>query len=103
MEGISMFAETTIHPDSFLARLCRKAPLVNTAGKDPLRQIPFLRWDSLAGRKIATTAIIVSVDNGNDAFKGAMLHAHAPRLCTRRIITAYAPAKKLGAGDGITT
>jgi hypothetical protein len=98
-----MFAETTILPDSFLARLCRQESLVNTAGKEPLRQIPFFRWDSSSGRKIATTATIVSVDNGNDAFKGAMLHAQAPRLCTRRIITAYAPARKLGAGDGITT
>jgi hypothetical protein len=98
-----MFAETTILPDSFLARLCRQEPLANTAGKDPLRQIPFLRWEGTSGRKISTTATIVSVDNGNDAFKGAMLHAHAPRLCTRRIITAYAPARKLGAGDGITT
>ena len=26
-----------------------------------------------------------------------------PFLCTKRIVTAYAPARKLGAGDGITT
>lgn len=38
-----MFTETTIHPDSFLARLCRQEPLINTAGKELLRQIPFLR------------------------------------------------------------
>src|SRR5689334_18030327 len=98
-----MFTETTIHPDSFLARLYCHEPLIDTAGKEPLRQIPFLRWDGSSGRKIATTATLVSVDNGNDAFKGAMLHARTPTLHTRRIITAYAPAKKLGAGDGITT
>jgi hypothetical protein len=67
-----MFIEPTIHPDSFLARLCRQEPLVNTAGKEPLRQIPFLRWDGSSGSKIATTATLVSVDNGNDAFKGAL-------------------------------
>jgi hypothetical protein len=98
-----MFAETTLHPDSLLGRLRRKAPITNTAAEVPPRQIPFLRWESSSGRKIATTATIVSVDNGNDAFKGAMLHAHAPRLCTKRIVTAYAPEQKLGAGDGLTT
>ncbi len=99
-----MFTETNIHPDSFLARLCSQEPLINTAGKEPLRQIPFLRWDSSSGSKVSTTATIVSVDNGNDAFKGAMLNAHTPFLHTRRIVTAYAPAKKLGGtSEGITT
>ncbi len=99
-----MFTETTIHPDSFLARLCSQEPLINTAGKEPLRQIPFLRWDSSSGRKVSTTATLVSVDNGNDAFKGAMLHVHTPFLRTRRIVTAYAPAKKLGGtSEGVTT
>ncbi|SRR5581483_2789394 len=51
-----MFAETTIHPDSFLARLCRQELLVNTAGKEPLRQIPFLRWDGSSGRKASSNA-----------------------------------------------
>ncbi len=32
-----------------------------------------------------------------------MLHAHTPFLHTKRIITAYAPGKELGSGDGITT
>src|ERR1700694_3294179 len=102
-EGEPMFVEPTIHPDSFLARLCRQEPLVNAAGKETLRQVPFLRWDGPSGSKIATTATRVAVDNGNDAFKGALLHAHSPCLCTRRVVTAYAPAKQLGAGDGITT
>ncbi len=98
-----MFTDMTIHPDSFLARLCRQEALTNAAGKEPLRQIPFLRWDSSPGSRVSTTAILVSVDNGNDAFKGAMLHVRNPFLCTKRIVTAYAPARKLGAGDGITT
>ncbi|HEU5381896.1 MAG TPA: hypothetical protein VFV38_41270 [Ktedonobacteraceae bacterium] len=98
-----MLTDTTIHPSSLLARLCRQEPLTTTTGRELLRQIPFLRWESSSGRKIPTTATLVAVDNGNDAFKGALLHAHDPYLCTRRIITAYAPAKQLGTGDGITT
>src|SRR5258708_16444388 len=98
-----MFAQSTIHPDSFLSRICRQEPLVTTTGRELLRQIPFLRWDSSLSRKIPTTATLLAVDNGNDAFKGALLHAHVPFLCTKRIVTAYAPAKQLGTGDGITT
>ncbi|HTK06312.1 MAG TPA: hypothetical protein VL485_04020 [Ktedonobacteraceae bacterium] len=98
-----MSLETSIHPDSFLGRLCRQEPLTNTDGKGLLRQIPFQYWESSPGRKISTIATLVAVDNGNDAFKGAMLHVQAPFLCTRRIITAYAPAAQLGIGDGITT
>lgn len=98
-----MFPPSTIHPASVLAHLCRQEPLLNTAGQEPLRQIQFLRWDD-SGRQRATTATLASVDNGNDAFKGAMPHAHRPHLCTRRIVTAYAPVRKLGGvGDGITT
>lgn len=98
-----MFTPSTIHPDSFLAHLCRQEPLVTSAGRELLRQLPVLRWENSSGRKIPTTATIVAIDNGNDAFKGTLLHAHLPHLCTRRIVTAYAPAKQLGAGDGITT
>jgi hypothetical protein len=93
----------TIHPSSFLARLCQQEPLTTTSGRALLRQIPFQRWESSSGRKVQTTATLVAVDNGNDAFKGAILHAHSPHLCTRRIVTAYAPARRLGTGDGITT
>jgi len=98
-----MLTDTTIHPSSFLAHLCRQEPLTTVAGKELLRQIPFLRWDGKTGQQFSTTATLVSVDNGNDAFKGAMLHAHAPFLRARRIITAYAPAEVLRAGEGITT
>jgi hypothetical protein len=98
-----MFIDTTIHPASFLARLCSQEPLTTTTGKDLLRQIPFLRWDGQTGQQVPTTATIVSVDNGNDAFKGAMLHAHTSSLRTKRLITAYAPAGVLRAGEGITT
>jgi hypothetical protein len=98
-----MLADTTIHPSSFLAHLCRHDPLTTTTGKELLRQIPFLRWDAHTGQHVSTTATLVSVDNGNDAFKGAMLHAHTPFLRTMRIITAYAPAEVLRAGEGMTT
>lgn len=98
-----MYTETTIHPNSFLARLYRQEPLTTVGGRELLRQVPFQYWESSSGRKIATTATLIAVDNGNDAFKGAMLHARAPFIRTRRIITAYAPAAQLGVGDGITT
>jgi hypothetical protein len=101
--GGVMLTDTTIHPSSLLARLCQREPLTTTSGRAFLRQIPFQRWEAASGRKIPTTATLVAVDHGNDAFKGAMLHFHQPRLCTRRIVTAYAPAQQLGAGDGITT
>ena len=101
--GGAMLTNTTIHPSSFLAHLSQQELFLNTTGKELLRQIPFLRWDGLTGKNVSTTATIVSVDNGNDAFKGAMLHAHLPQLRTRRIITAYAPAAVLRAGEGITT
>lgn len=98
-----MFIETTIPAPSLLAHLCHQEPLTNKTGKDLVRQIPFLRWDGQTGTTHSTTAILVSVDNGNDALKGAMLHAHLPALRTRRIVTAYAPASILRAGEGITT
>ncbi len=88
-----MYTDTTLHPRSFLACLLRKEPLLNAAGKEPLRAIPFQRWDSLSGSMVSTTATLLSVDNGNDAFKGAMLHAHTPFLHTKHIIC-------LRAGEG---
>ena len=98
-----MLTDATIHPSSFLAHLSRQDPLVPSNGKELLRQIPFLRWERQAGHNITTTAMIASVDNGNDAFKGAMLHAQRPSFKTKRIVTAYAPARILRAGEGITT
>ncbi len=98
-----MLTNPIIHPSSFLAHLCRQDPLRHLTGKELLRQIPFLRWDEQAGKTVPTTAIIASVDNGNDALKGAMLHAHTSSLKTKRIVTAYAPAGILRAGEGITT
>lgn len=98
-----MFTETTIHPDSFLAHLSRQEPLVPSTGRALLRQVMFPRWEATLGRKVPTTALLIAIDNGNDALKGALLHAHEPYLCTKRIVTAYAPARRLGTGDGITT
>lgn len=93
----------TIHPESFLAYMSREEALVLSEGKELPRSIPFTRWDEQAGRNMTTTAILASVDNGNDAFKGAILHATQPLMRTRRIVTAYAPARILRAGEGLTT
>ena len=98
-----MLLDSTIHPASFLARLCSQDLATALAGKELPRQIPLLRWDEHTGKTVSTTATIVSVDNGNDAFKGAIVHAHTSALKTRRIVTAYAPASILRAGEGIPT
>ena len=98
-----MYQAINIHPHSFLAHLCTQEALTTAGSQELLRQIPFQYLDGPSGSKIQTTATIASVDNGNDAFKGAMLHANAPFLCTKRIVTAYAPSKDLRARDGVTT
>jgi hypothetical protein len=48
-------------------------------------------------------AKIAALDNGNDAVKGAMPDARQPFLRTVHIVTAYAPAAMLRAGEGVTT
>src|SRR6266536_730548 len=98
-----MIADQTISPHSFLGRLCAHQPLVTSAGKELLRSVPCLRWDQQTSGRVPTQAIIVSIDNGNDAFKGAMFHMRDPYLRTRRLITAYAPARTIRAGEGVTT
>lgn len=98
-----MPTDSPLHPSCLLAHLCRQDPLTTTTGTPWQRQIPLVRWDGQAGTQRTTTATLVSVDNGNDALKGALLHAHQPFVRTRRVITAYAPAEVLRAGDGITT
>ena len=93
----------TIHPRSFLACMKHHEPLLSSSGKPLLSQIPFPRTDAQSGQTVPTWAKIAAIDNGNDAFKGAMLHTHEPLLKTKRIITAYAPAKTIRAGEGVTT
>lgn len=98
-----MYYNASINPRSLLAQVCSHEPLTPSSGKELLRQIPFQRWDGSASRKVPTTALLVSVDNGNDAFKGAILHAKDSFFCTKRIVTAYAAEKVQRGGDGITT
>ena len=92
-----------IHPRSFLGYLCTHQPLITSAGKELVRTLPFQRWDGQPGKTVSTQAVIISVDNGNDALKAAMLHARDPFLRTRRLVTAYAPARTIRAGEGVTT
>lgn len=87
---------TPIHPDSFLAHVLQDMPLVTSRGQELPRRVPLAASPEPA-------ALIVAVDNGNDAFKGALMAAHAPTLVTTRIVTAYAPAKTIRAGEGITS
>jgi len=92
-----------IHKDSLLYRLCRHQPLISTTGKMLLRQHPVQMRDIHTGQAGLTSARIVSIDNGNDAFKGAMMHLHEPFLRTKRIVTAYVPAREVRAGEGVVT
>ncbi len=98
-----MNADTPIHPNSFLACVSAHRPLVNAAGQELIRQVPFHSWNEQAGQKVPTSATIVSVDNGNDAVKGAVLHERSPHLRTKRIVTACVPARTIRAGEGVTT
>jgi len=101
--GEAVTSTSPIHPHSFLGYLCADQPLVTSAGQPLARLVPLHPSVESVGDKRATRAIILSIDNGNDALKGAICHARDPRLCTRRIVTAYAPARTLRAGEGVTT
>src|SRR5579859_6411431 len=93
----------TIHSHSFLGRLSTNQPLITSAGKELVRMVPYSVPNEQAGGMMPTQAILVSIDNGNDALKGAMLHARESMLRTKRIVTAYAPARTIRAGEGVTT
>lgn len=98
---MNMFS--AIPAESLLASVSRHYPL-QTANGEPLpRQVTLPFWDEQQHTHLLLPATIVSIDNGNDAFKGAMLHAKEASICTRRIITAYVPARTIRAGEGITT
>src|SRR5260370_14443841 len=103
LEGEAMTPTATIHPRSFLGHLYTHQPLITSAGKELLRTVPSHAWNEQTSGKMPTQAVLVSIDNGNDALKGAMLHARDPFLRTRRIVTAYAPARTIRAGEGVTT
>ncbi len=92
-----------IHSNSFLAHICDHRPLLTTAGEELLRWVVLPRWDEQRGERVQSVAKIISVDNSNDAFKGAMLHAQDSHLRTKRIVTAYVPARTIRAGEGVTT
>jgi hypothetical protein len=52
-----------------------------------------------SGGVVETQAIVLSVDNGNDALKASVIDAYGPFLRSQRIVTAYAPAPVVRAGD----
>lgn len=98
-----MSSTPIIHPLSFLAHFVTKCPLMSTSGRELPRQIAWTQRDVLTGRSSIVSAHIVSVDNGNDALKGAMLHAAQPFLHTLRVPTAYALPKIVRSGEGLIT
>lgn len=92
-----------IPAESFLAQMSERRPLLTAAGEGLPRQVMVSAWDEQRGERVHLPAMLVSIDNGNDAFKGAMLHAKEARICTKRIITAYVPARTIRAGEGVIT
>ena len=98
-----MTSPSPIHPQSFLGYLCAHQPMVTSTGKPLARLVPLHSPTGLEGDELSTQSVIISIDNGNDALKGTMLHARDPRLASVRIATAYAPARTLRAGEGVTT
>ena len=75
---------------TFLAAACLHTPLMVTREGREYRlpqTIPY-SYKNEQGDVVETQAIVFSVDNGNDAFKGCVLDAHEPRLCAQRIVTA---------------
>jgi hypothetical protein len=86
---------------TFLAAACLHTPLMVTREGREYRlpqTIPY-SYKNEQGDVVETQAIVFSIDNGNDAFKGCVLDAHEPCLCAQRIVTAYAPARIIRAGD----
>ncbi len=99
----SVTTAMNMSPESFLSKLTQKLPLVTSRGRDLPRSLPFRRLNADVRQWEPTQALIAAIDNGNDAFKGAMLHVGQPVMTTKRIITAYTPARKLRGGEGVVT
>lgn len=89
--------------NSYLWKLTQGLPLITSQERELPRSIPFRKWDGEHRRWESTQALICAVDNGNDAFKGALLQKQAPTMATKRIITAYTPAQKVRGGEGVIT
>src|SRR5712692_6625656 len=66
---------TSMSPNSYLWKLTQGLPLITSQGRELPRTIPYRKWDMEKHRWEPTTALVCAVDNGNDAFKGAMLIA----------------------------
>lgn len=92
-----------IHPDSVLAKVSQCVPLLTAKGLGLSRCVSLRIADAVTQFPTETTALLVAIDNGNDAFKGAIMHATMPQLVTRRIVTAYAPEKTIRVGEGMTS
>lgn len=92
---------TNIPPGTWLDVACNQLSLLFTReGKDyQLRNTIPYHYRNESGTMVETQAIVLSVDNGNDALKAAVIDALGPYLRSVRIVTAYAPAQEIRAGD----
>jgi hypothetical protein len=92
-----------LHPDSILAKVVAGQPLRNNAGQELLRQVTCKRWNAETSKWEPSLAKIMSVDDGNDAFKLAMPKKDTPYVSYLRIPTAYVPEKNIRSGAGRLT
>lgn len=97
-----MSLSPSIPANTWLAHACTNAPFVHQNGQDILNTVPYL-LDVGSSSPVPVRALLLSLDNGNDAFKATVRRADEPRFCTQRIVTAYAPAKTIRMGERITT
>lgn len=92
-----------IHPDSVLAKVHQCVQLLTAKGQELPRCVSLRIADTASQLSAETTASLAAIDNGNDAFKGAIMHATMPQLVTSRVVTAYTPPKMIRAGEGMAS
>ncbi len=92
-----------LHPDSILSKVISGQPLRNSAGRELLRHVNCKRWNADRNLWEPANAKIMSVDDGNDAFKLAMPMKDTAYLTYLRVPTAYVPEKHIRSGAGRLT
>lgn len=95
------FTPSQLPTETYLAAACQHKPLIYSKDGRECHfpaSVPY-RFRHESGTLLDTQALVLAVDNGNDALKGALLDAYEPLIRALRIITAYAPSKVVRAGE----
>ena len=85
---------------TWLAHTYGSLPLIHQYGGHVRNTVPYLLPHA---HPPSVQAVLFSLDNGNDAFKGTVRRADEASFCTQRITTAYAPARTIRLGERIAT